>query len=66
MSNFGYLANHPEYVLFSKACIEAERVYATSPTTLTNAIFSSRPENKKCSGMPELGLLLCLKMSWPQ
>ena len=31
MSNFGYLANHPEYVLFSKACIEAERVYATSP-----------------------------------
>lgn len=31
MSNFGYLANHPEYVLFSKACIEAEKVYATSP-----------------------------------
>ena len=31
MSNFGYLAKHPEYVLFSKACIEAERVYATSP-----------------------------------
>ena len=31
MSNFGFLSSHPEYALFSRACIEAERVFATSP-----------------------------------
>ena len=31
MSNFGFLKEHPEYAYFSQACIEAERVYATSP-----------------------------------
>lgn len=31
MSNFGYLAEMPEYKLFAAAAIEAERVFATSP-----------------------------------
>jgi len=30
-SNFEYLINQDEYVLFANACIEAERVFATSP-----------------------------------
>lgn len=32
MSNFGYLENNTEFEMFSKACIEAEKVYATSPS----------------------------------
>ena len=31
MTNFGYLSEHDDYVLFAKAAIEAERVYASSP-----------------------------------
>lgn len=31
MTNFEFLANIPEYVLFSGAAIEAEKVYSTSP-----------------------------------
>ena len=31
MSNFGYLKQQPEYTLFAQACIEAEKVYASSP-----------------------------------
>ncbi|MBP3857226.1 MAG: hypothetical protein IK990_16610, partial [Ruminiclostridium sp.] len=31
MSNFGYLAEMPDYKLFAAAAIEAERVFATSP-----------------------------------
>lgn len=31
MSNFSFLENQTEYVLFSSACIEAERVLLTSP-----------------------------------
>ena len=31
MSNFSFLENQTEYVLFSSACIEAERVLSTSP-----------------------------------
>ena len=31
MSNFGFLKEHHEYDYFAPACIEAERVYATSP-----------------------------------
>ena len=31
MTNFGYLSEHDDYVLFAKAAIEAEKVYASSP-----------------------------------
>ena len=31
MSNFGFLAAKDRYALFSAACIEAEKIYATSP-----------------------------------
>lgn len=31
MSNFDFLKDRTEYALFSRACIEAEKVYATSP-----------------------------------
>lgn len=31
MANFDYLAFKPEYKLFSAACIEAEKIYQTSP-----------------------------------
>lgn len=31
MSNFGFLKDRTEYALFNMACIEAEKVYATSP-----------------------------------
>ena len=31
MANFTFLAEKSEYELFSKAAVEAERVYATSP-----------------------------------
>ena len=31
MSNFNYLKNHKEYALFSSACIEAEKIYASAP-----------------------------------
>ncbi len=32
MSNFGYLENNRQFEMFSKACIEAEKIYATSPS----------------------------------
>ena len=32
MTNFGYLKDHSEYALFARAAIEAERVYASSPS----------------------------------
>lgn len=31
MSNFGFLADKQEFTLFSAACIEAEKIYATAP-----------------------------------
>ncbi len=31
MSNFNYLKTHEEYTLFSSACIEAEKIYASAP-----------------------------------
>ena len=31
MANFTFLTSRPEYALFAEACLEAERVYATSP-----------------------------------
>ena len=31
MANFSFLASRPGYALFAEACLEAERVYATSP-----------------------------------
>lgn len=31
MANFTFLASRPEYALFAEACMEAERVYVTSP-----------------------------------
>lgn len=31
-TNFEYLKNRPEYILFSEACIEAEKIYNSSPS----------------------------------
>ncbi len=31
MMNFSFLSSKPEYALFSSACIEAEKIYATAP-----------------------------------
>ena len=31
MTNFSFLENKSEYALFSGACIEAEKIYSTSP-----------------------------------
>lgn len=31
MTNFSFLQSKPEYALFSSACVEAEKIYATAP-----------------------------------
>ena len=31
MTNFSFLQSKPDYALFSSACIEAEKIYATAP-----------------------------------
>jgi len=31
MSNFSFLATKQEYTLFSSACVEAEKIYASAP-----------------------------------
>lgn len=31
MMNFSFLSSKPEYALFSSACVEAEKIYATTP-----------------------------------
>lgn len=31
MSNFSFLATKQEYALFSSACVEAEKIYASAP-----------------------------------
>ena len=31
MDNFSFLRSKPEYALFAPACMEAEKIYGTSP-----------------------------------
>ena len=31
MPNFSFLETKPEYALFAPACVEAEKIYGTSP-----------------------------------
>ena len=41
MTNFSFLSQKPEYALFAPACMEAEKILSTAPSSSSSCLSSS-------------------------